>query len=67
MTDKMVVASKVKSYIKQKAGLNTSAAVVEPLSRSIQEQCDRAIENAQRANRKTVLERDFERSSSYTM
>jgi len=67
MTDKMVVASQVKHYIKNKAGLNTSASVMGPLSKIIARECDKAIQNAQNSNRKTVLERDVQSDQSWSL
>ena len=55
----LVVASKVKNYIRQKAGMNTSAAVMEVLTSRIQTMCDTAVQKAQSENRKTVMDRDF--------
>ncbi|OHD06059.1 MAG: hypothetical protein A2086_10375 [Spirochaetes bacterium GWD1_27_9] len=54
----LAIMSKVKTYIKS-AGLNTSGAVAEVLSDKIRELCDKAIENAKNANRKTVMDKDF--------
>ena len=55
----LVVASKLKNYIRSKADMNTSAAVTDVLSDKIREMCDQAIENAKRDGRKTVMDRDF--------
>jgi hypothetical protein len=55
----LVVASKLKSYIRAKSEMNTSAAVTDVLSDKIRELCDQAIENAKRDGRKTVMDRDF--------
>ena len=55
----LIVASKLKNYIKAKSGMNTSAAVMEALSGKIRQLCDQAIENARREGRKTVMDRDF--------
>lgn len=62
MSDKetLVVVSKLKSYIKNKSGLSTSASVAEKLSEKIRLLCDQAIENAQNDKRKTVMDRDIE-------
>ncbi len=56
----LVVASKLKGYIKTKAGLNTSAAVMEVLSEKLRQLCDDAITKAQQDGRKTVMDRDFQ-------
>ena len=55
----LIVASKLKNYIRARSGYNTSDRVLEPLSRLVREICDDAIEQASRAERKTVLDRDF--------
>jgi histone H3/H4 len=55
----LVVASKLKNYIRSKSGMNTSAAVMEALSNKIRQLCDQAIENAKSEGRKTVMDRDF--------
>lgn len=58
----LIVASKLKGYIKAKSGFNTSDRVLEPISRLVREICDDAIETAERDERKTVLDRDFPKS-----
>ena len=55
----LVVASKVKNYIKKAGGLNCSAKVISVLSDKVVELCDAAIENAKSSKRKTVLEKDI--------
>ena len=55
----LIVASKLKNYIRGKSGMNTSAAVMEALSNRVRQLCDQAIENAKRDGRKTVMDRDF--------
>jgi len=59
MADALVVASKVKKYIKDKSGMNTSASVMDVLTGVISKVCDQAIENAKTDGRKTVMDRDF--------
>lgn len=59
-TEVLVVASKIKNYIKEKAGMNTSAAVMEVLSNRVRQLAEQAIENARREGRKTVMDRDFQ-------
>ncbi len=56
----LVVASKVKNYIKDKGDMKTSASVLEVLSNRIRSMCDHAVETARNDGRKTVLDRDFE-------
>jgi len=55
----LVVASKLKNYIRSKSDMNTSASVMEVVSDRIREMCDQAIENARNDKRKTVKDRDF--------
>lgn len=55
----LVVASKVKAYIKQKGDMKTSASVLTALSDRIRSMCEEAIENARSDGRKTVLDRDI--------
>jgi len=55
----LVVASKLKSYIKEKSSMNTSSAVMGALSQRVRTLCDEAIESARRDGRKTVMDRDF--------
>ena len=54
----LVVASKVKSFIKDKGGMNTSGAVPEELSKRVMSLLEKAIENAKNDGRKTVMDRD---------
>jgi histone H3/H4 len=55
----LVVASKIKSYIKNKGDMKTSANVLEVLSDRLRAMCDQAVESARSDGRKTVLDRDF--------
>ena len=55
----LVVASKIKSYIKDKGDMKTSANVLEVLSDRLRAMCDQAVESARSDGRKTVLDRDF--------
>jgi hypothetical protein len=54
----LIIASRLKDYIRARAGYNTSDKVLEPLSDILRRVCDQAIENARRDGRMTVLERD---------
>jgi hypothetical protein len=58
----LIVASRLKDYIRAKAGFNTSDGVLEPLSDIVRRVCDEAIRSASRDGRKTVLERDVPKS-----
>ena len=55
----LVVVSKMKQYIKDTSDMNTSEDVNQMISHMIRIQLDRAIENARREGRKTVMARDF--------
>lgn len=57
--DILIVASKLKKYIRESAGMNTSANVLSKLSSEIRKLCDNAIEHAKTDGRKTVMDRDF--------
>lgn len=57
--DILVVVSKMKAYIKERADFNTAADVNPVLSDIIRAECDKAIEQARRDGRKTVMARDF--------
>ena len=54
----LIVVSKMKKYIKDRSGFNTSDAVAEVLSDHVRAICDDAIRAAARDERKTVLDRD---------
>lgn len=55
----LVVASKLKAYIRTQSGMNTSSAVMDAVSRKVRKLCDQAIEHAKSEGRKTVMDRDF--------
>lgn len=55
----LVVASKLKKYIKSQSGMNTSSNVMGALSDRIRQMCNEAINSAQSEGRKTVMDRDF--------
>lgn len=59
MAEVLVVASKVKKYIKEKNGMSTSAAFIEAISEKVRELCDDAMSEAESAKRKTVMDRDL--------
>jgi histone H3/H4 len=58
MSEILVVASKVKSYIKEKSGMNTSGTVPDELSKRVAALLEKSIENAKADGRKTVMDRD---------
>jgi len=55
----LVIASKVKAYIKEASELKCSKAVMDILSHKVRSLCDAAIEKAKADGRKTVQEKDF--------
>lgn len=55
----LVVASKLKDYIKATSQMSTSSSVMDKLSDVLRKKCDEAIERARSDNRKTVMDRDF--------
>jgi len=55
----LIVVSKLKAYIKTQSAFSTSDDVMPALSDHLRRLCDRAIQNASAAGRKTVMERDF--------
>lgn len=56
----LVIASRLKDYIRQRSGMNTSDGVLEVLSDQLRTLCDRAVLHAREDGRKTVLDRDFD-------
>ena len=57
--DILIVASKLKKYVKDKHGLNTSGNVMQILSDIVRLSCDRAVDKARQEGRKTLMDRDF--------
>lgn len=55
----LVVASKIKNYIKDNGDLKCSAKVIDVLSDKIREMLDAAIESAKNDKRKTVQDKDI--------
>lgn len=55
----LVVVSKVRKYVADRWGLNTSAGVYEVLTDRIKQLCDTATERARAEGRKTLMDRDF--------
>lgn len=55
----LVIASKVKAYIKETADLKCSAEVIDVLSAKVSTLLDEAIKSTQAANRKTVQGKDI--------
>ena len=60
-TEVLVVASKLKKYVQDRGGMNTSQSVMSILSDKLRQLCDEAIENAKSDGRKTIMDRDFKK------
>jgi histone H3/H4 len=54
----LVVASRLKSYVRERSGMNTSDAVMDKLSDHLRALVEVAIRNAAEDGRKTILDRD---------
>ena len=65
MSEHLVVVSKIKKHIKQKAGMNTSSTAMDELTKIVEKEIDKAIQSAQNDNRKTVMDRDFNLTSGF--
>jgi len=57
--DVLVIASRLKEYVRGRSGFNTSDRALGPLSEILRVACDEAIEKARLEGRKTVLDRDI--------
>lgn len=55
----LVVVSKLKKYIRDQGGMNTSDTAMAPLSAHLRALCRDAIRHASEDGRKTVMDRDF--------
>lgn len=55
-----MVVSRLKAYVQVRSGYNTSADAMDVLSEHIRCLCDRAMDKATQAGRKTVMGRDFD-------
>jgi hypothetical protein len=55
----LVVASKLKKYIRTRSGMNTSDSVMSVLSAHLRALCNQAIRTAAQDGRKTVMDRDL--------
>ena len=58
-TEILIVASKLKQYVKDKYDLSTSANVMDALSREVRRITDQAAKKAMAEGRKTLMDRDF--------
>jgi histone H3/H4 len=59
MADVLVVTSKVKKFIKETGGCNTSAETVDVLSKAVERLCQKGFDSAKADGRKTVMARDI--------
>ena len=59
MSNVLVVTSKVKKFIKDESGCNTSAETVEVMSKAVEQLCKKGVESAKSDGRKTVMARDI--------
>ena len=57
--DILIVASKLKNFVKNKFDLNTSAEVMDTLSQMVRQICQDAAYRAKADGRKTLMSRDF--------
>jgi histone H3/H4 len=57
--ENLIVVSKVKKYIKEKYGFNTSSNFFEPLNKDLVKAISDAVEHTKGTDRKTVMGRDF--------
>jgi len=57
--ESLIVISKVKKYVKEKYGCNTSTTFFEPLNKKLYNSIDNAVEHTKKTDRKTVMGRDF--------
>lgn len=58
----LIVASRLKKYIKERADMSTSADALEALSDIVRRECRLAIQEAKADGRKTVKGRDFRKT-----
>lgn len=57
-SDVLVVASKVRTYIKSNGGCNTASETIDALSKAVEKMLEKAVEAAKANGRKTVMARD---------
>ena len=57
--DILIVASKLKKYVKDRYDLNTSGNVMDKLSDIVRDVVDQAVIRARQDGRKTLMDRDF--------
>ncbi len=59
MAEVLVVTSKIKKYIKEQGGCNTSSETIDVLSKAVEKLCQKGFESAKADGRKTVMARDI--------
>lgn len=64
--DTLVVVSKVKGFIQNQSGYNTSQCAIDALTQRVVDECLKAIEHASESGRKTVMGRDIDIKQSKT-
>ena len=57
--DTLVVVSKVKNFIKDRSGMNVSQCCIDALTKKVVQESLKAIEEAKKVGRKTVMGRDI--------
>jgi histone H3/H4 len=57
--ESIIVVSKVKKYVKEKYGFNTSSNFFDPINKDLYQAIDKACEHTKSTDRKTVMGRDF--------
>jgi len=55
----LIVVSKLKKYVQDQHGMNTSQSVSNVLSDKVRRLCDEAVQEAEKAGRRTLMDRDF--------
>lgn len=59
MSDVLIVSSKIRKFVRDKAQFNTSSEFLTALSKHVESVCLEAIERTRTSKRKTVKERDL--------
>jgi hypothetical protein len=60
LTEVLIIASRLKDYVRARSGFHTSDRVLSPLSEIVRRVCDEAIRHARAEGRMTILDRDIE-------
>ena len=56
--DTLIVVSKIKKFIHDQSGFNTSKCCIDALTQKVVQECRKAMEKAEESGRKTVMGRD---------